>query len=1531
MSARANASVSGLLREAKEALRDKRYAYALECARQVLQQDRGNYFAYVFVGAAAAGLGERERSLQAYQRATALRPTDLLAWRGLCESAAEATGTESTAYWRAVLEACDRCIEAEPTATDEQRLEQLLVRRQRALDVLCGRTPSDHAFNELDCERLQARFEVEHREPDALEWLHMAGYLKSSTTGGLVALWRWFQRAATRAWREHPVRFDAYLRAAMSMWTYAGDPHALLDSWINGAASGDVVCTSVLEALLFNDTAPQSLVNSWREWCQRTVHRVPYSAHTNELARVLLFVIAIRCRNDDSRSTAARSSTEDLAIDNFRGKTPLTQALLQLGVGMHRREWHVVARAAGRAVQHLRELQSEQRHLSVLLASLHLAVGIAKHALGHPQEAQDAFQMALEVLHTEAFTGDAVLWSTRLRCAAWRLLAVELWQHNDVRSRQRALSLCEQVLAADPNDLWAQVHRIEWHDEQARSEASLGRSYAGDRCVDWERHWSVLQNLRVEADDHEPTPMPLGLVLLGWGRDVASTSRLRALALQSRARHRRLRHQRKQSAPVECDASSRAADAIPDLLAAIAIDPCFGAPYLELARVLWESALALGWPSGAGERALVLDTPAPEMDHAIWKASGSANPTAAASLAAVRAGASGCGALSGAVPFARPSVSVSLLPHDVQVPVTDSSAAHQTSTTASMNASGTPNEADAARLRQRSEPSATKRPGTLSPSSSTLDNATRSAEPQDRRTGPGEAQGSAASAEHPLPGNEPLSQEHASVTEQVNRGDARERSQKARRYWQLALHCLERAHALEPSDETAALRLVQAYSWLLHEQVQRMDSSAVWNAVQRMEQVCLTTIAAHSRTLPWAWFTLGWLQFERQDWSACSVSLQKYLQTEDVSAFRDRRRLLAWYALGEAYQQQGKIVAAAEALSRSWSFRDHLMRSSSSDALQLMTLVGTAYASLLAAEGRHTEALSLVGELERLLLERNAGGASHESERAAHARYTEAPEVPGAAASAVETEIWSGIAGQRACLDGTRGTVDSAARAGAETAAVAPAATAHAAVALPTAPIVSTSDNAQPSTATVQGQPDGTGTRNMQASLCMLDALLYSSLARIQDSFAELQWTLGCQRAAQHNWHMAMEALERANRALPSGAGTAALESRFVQIVMKVLRRLGPAALTALCSSSCSAGEEAASRSRSSATLVVTEASVPSLRRIREVLQRILDRSGGARAQPILFAMLQLLALLECVRSDDGAQDGLESGVRQALETLINTLQGAGPKARGPLAGLLLVSLAFTGCICYHDVERWSLLSRLGRLDIDTAVVVVALALLNEVRCPEAALASADERQIATDSASLGHDSSTALERGLEWLYAHHTDSRLGTTLMAMVYERLLGDLNSADRFSELSVLADPTEALAQLRAIPAFLRRSCSATEALSAADWIRHAFYWRRVQQHGLLWPPPQPMMRITTPLAAEMKQQAFCEVAAQLDAYWSENIARLAGERRQHALAVGIEIEAASEGDESPEAYLDWIHRYPDLAEVRPFAWGPQQPPQ
>jgi hypothetical protein len=144
-------------------------------------------------------------------------------------------------------------------------------------------------------------------------------------------------------------------------------------------------------------------------------------------------------------------------------------------------------------------------------------------------------------------------------------------------------------------------------------------------------------------------------------------------------------------------------------------------------------------------------------------------------------------------------------------------------------------------------------------------------------------------------------------------------------------------------------------------------------------------------------------------------------------------------------------------------------------------------------------------------------------------------------------------------------------------------------------------------------------------------------------------------------------------------------------------------------------------------------------------------------------------------------------------------------------------------------------------------------------------------------------------------------------------------------------VLADPTEALAQLRAIPAFLRRSCSAIEALSAADWIRHAFYWRRVQQHGLLWPPPQPMMRITTPLAAEMKQQAFCEVAAQLDAYWSENIARLAGERRQHALAVGIEIEAASEGDESPDAYLDWIHRYPDLAEVRPFAWGPQQPPQ
>jgi len=77
----AKAQLRQELKAAREALDKKQWSEALQHCRAALKLDSKNYNAFVFVGLAAAELGQEEKSEEAYRRASALQPTTVLAWQ----------------------------------------------------------------------------------------------------------------------------------------------------------------------------------------------------------------------------------------------------------------------------------------------------------------------------------------------------------------------------------------------------------------------------------------------------------------------------------------------------------------------------------------------------------------------------------------------------------------------------------------------------------------------------------------------------------------------------------------------------------------------------------------------------------------------------------------------------------------------------------------------------------------------------------------------------------------------------------------------------------------------------------------------------------------------------------------------------------------------------------------------------------------------------------------------------------------------------------------------------------------------------------------------------------------------------------------------------------------------------------------------------------------------------------------------------------------------------------------------------------
>ncbi|GFS84412.1 tetratricopeptide repeat protein 37 [Trichonephila clavipes] len=76
--------IKSLLKQAREAIKEKDYKTALKHCKAVLKLDKSNYNAWVFVGAAAQEIDQPDQSEAAFKRAIEISPDQPLAWQGLC-------------------------------------------------------------------------------------------------------------------------------------------------------------------------------------------------------------------------------------------------------------------------------------------------------------------------------------------------------------------------------------------------------------------------------------------------------------------------------------------------------------------------------------------------------------------------------------------------------------------------------------------------------------------------------------------------------------------------------------------------------------------------------------------------------------------------------------------------------------------------------------------------------------------------------------------------------------------------------------------------------------------------------------------------------------------------------------------------------------------------------------------------------------------------------------------------------------------------------------------------------------------------------------------------------------------------------------------------------------------------------------------------------------------------------------------------------------------------------------------------------
>ncbi|ORX43026.1 TPR-like protein [Hesseltinella vesiculosa] len=125
------------LKAAREALGKKDYDEAIKCCNRIILWESGNYNAYVFLGAAYAGLNNVDEAIKSYEHAIDIDKDQLLAWQGLISL------HEKQGSFDKVLSTMDHILPKLALKGDGNLLVTLL---NKKLDIYENKVPNEQAL-----------------------------------------------------------------------------------------------------------------------------------------------------------------------------------------------------------------------------------------------------------------------------------------------------------------------------------------------------------------------------------------------------------------------------------------------------------------------------------------------------------------------------------------------------------------------------------------------------------------------------------------------------------------------------------------------------------------------------------------------------------------------------------------------------------------------------------------------------------------------------------------------------------------------------------------------------------------------------------------------------------------------------------------------------------------------------------------------------------------------------------------------------------------------------------------------------------------------------------------------------------------------------------------------------------------------------------------------------------------------------------------------------------------------------------------
>ena len=116
--------VKSFLKNARAALAEADWEYAIESSKDVLKIDKENYFAYVFLGKANEGLENFKKSKESYLKAISLDSTNPVAWKGLFVLFKTVKNLKDIVEWKEYFKYCNDYAQA--LAQQQQSLIDLI-------------------------------------------------------------------------------------------------------------------------------------------------------------------------------------------------------------------------------------------------------------------------------------------------------------------------------------------------------------------------------------------------------------------------------------------------------------------------------------------------------------------------------------------------------------------------------------------------------------------------------------------------------------------------------------------------------------------------------------------------------------------------------------------------------------------------------------------------------------------------------------------------------------------------------------------------------------------------------------------------------------------------------------------------------------------------------------------------------------------------------------------------------------------------------------------------------------------------------------------------------------------------------------------------------------------------------------------------------------------------------------------------------------------------------------------------------------